>query len=411
MSYSRFFSQRSLRRQPSAIRAIFPLTQLPGMLSLAGGLPHPESFPLEKMSLTLKGGTQVDISSQDLKAALQYSSSYGLESLQAELRAWMCATHGIDTTQDWKVCVGSGSQDVLSKAFDMVLSEGTPLLCEPAVYSGSLAALQAIAPKLCPVAADGEGITAQGLRDSIEKSGAKVLYLTPTGQNPTGTTLSNQRKREIYEVCCEKDVLILEDDPYYFVYYGEEKQRKSFFSMDREKRVLRFDSFSKILSAGMRVGWVSGPPELVDRIQLDMQSQSLHASGLSQIVALAVLRNLGPEGMEKHIQKVVDLYRARRDAFVGCCDKELRGLAEYQTPQAGMFLWLKLLRGITDTNSLVLEKGREAKVLFVPGKAFNPLGGTSPYVRASFSTIKVEDMPEAVSRLRRLIEGSAVSML
>eukprot|EP00760_Papus_ankaliazontas_P000657 PhM_4_TR10170/c0_g1_i1/m.4188/K00825/AADAT, KAT2; kynurenine/2-aminoadipate aminotransferase len=408
MKYQQFLSRRALRRTPSPIRAIFPLSQLPGMLSLAGGLPHPDTFPITGMTLKLSDGSDVSIAPNDLKAALQYCPSYGLGPLLDELTSLMAKRHS-PIREGWKICVGTGSQDVLGKAFDMLLNEGDPILVEEACYPGVLSCLQVYDPKLVPVAGDDKGITAEALDQAMtEWKGKKprVIYMCPTGQNPAGTTMTTERKEAVYRVCQKHDLMILEDDPYYFLYFGEESNRKSFFSMDVDGRVLRFDSFSKVLSAGMRIGWVTGPSELIDQIQLDMQTQALNVSGLSQVVAATVLRNFGDAGLDEHLQRVCSLYKGRRNSLMSSCEKHLGDLVSYNIPNAGMFLWMKL-RTIADTEALVMEHAQKEKVLFVPGKAFSPNKSIpSPFVRASYSTIKESDMDEAMHRLRKLIDSN-----
>lgn len=233
------------------------------------------------------------------------------------------------------------------------------------------------------------------------KAFPKVLYTIPTGANPSGVTIPNERRKKIYELCCMYDLLIIEDDPYYFLQVEGETKLQSFFSMDKDLRVMRMDSFSKIISSGLRVGVVTAPTPLLNRLQLHMQAETLHTSSLSQAILLSLLKQWKFDGFKKHVKTIQDFYRGRRDALVAAAERQLKGLAEWNIPKAGMFLWFKL-NDFEDTTSLIHTKAKEQKVLFVPGSAFSPRG-VSSYIRASYSTASTEQMEEAMKRLASLI--------
>lgn len=177
----------------------------------------------------------------------------------------------------------------------------------------------------------------------------------------------------------------------YFPFYCEQRQPPSFLSIDTDGRVLRFDSLSKVLSSGLRIGFATGPKALIDRITLHMQCSVLHTSGLSQAVAYALVSQWGAEGWARHIQLVQNFYRQRRDVFLALLKKHLTGLAEWNVPTAGMFVWIKLA-GVQDSKALIEEKAREKKVLLMPGQAFVPSSKATSYVRASFSIATETDM-------------------
>lgn len=181
----------------------------------------------------------------------------------------------------------------------------------------------------------------------------------------------------------------------------------SYARLDRSGRVLRFDSLSKVLSAGMRLGWVSGPRPLLERLELHQQASTLHASGLSQALVALVLQTWGPEGWSSHVARVARYYAAQGQAASQAAQEHLGGWAEWRTPEAGMFLWLKL-RGVEDTRRLIEQDAVAAKVLLVPGAAFDPEeglegGARSSWVRAAFSTSTPEQMREAFRRLALLL--------
>ena len=206
-------------------------------------------------------------------------------------------------------------------------------------------------PKYLVIASDQDGMRPDKLREvladkwqpsEMEVLGApKIMYINPTGANPTGTVLTPERRKEIYQIACDYNILILEDDPYFYMQFGDCKV-PSLLSMDTEGRVLRFDSFSKILSSGIRLGFVTGPKPLVNQIMLHMQVSVINAASLSQVVTNELLKQWGDDGLSDHVAKVAQFYEDRRDAMLAAADKHLTGLCEWSIPKSGMFLWIKV---------------------------------------------------------------------
>lgn len=215
--------------------------------------------------------------------------------------------------------------------------------------------------------------------------------------------MTEQRRREIYELARQYDILIIEDDPYYFLQFNEARA-PTFLSMDVDGRVIRIDSFSKILSAGLRLGFVTGPKPLIDRVVLHIESSTMHANSFTQLMVFQLLHSWGVEGFLQHIEGVTEFYRKQRDAMVSSAEKWLKDVAEWRTPSAGMFLWIKL-KGISDTQQIVRVKALEKEITLVPGGEFM-INSTEPctYVRASFSSATPEEIDEAFRRLSLIIK-------
>nr|KAJ3414355.1 hypothetical protein HK105_001797 [Polyrhizophydium stewartii] len=368
-------------------------------------MPHPSTFPFAKLQITLQDGSVIDLSEDLVKQSLQYSSTAGLDGLVSWVRNFQVLEHG-RAADSFDICMGNGSQDVLSKAFDAVLSPGDTILIESPAYVGVLAYLRPMGLNLAEVPVDAEGLSPDALDTMLAawpagKPMPRVLYTVPIAGNPTGVTTTVERKQRIYQIARKYNILILEDDPYYFLQFGE-KRDPSYFSMDVDGRVLRFDSISKILSGGARIGWVTGPKQLVDRIILHSMSTILHPSGLSQALVLAVLEKWGVDGLQKHAREVAAFYKDKRDAFVASARRHLDGVAEFTVPTAGMFVWLKLI-GIEDSFELISTKAVDKKVVLVPGTEFLPNQRPTPYVRASYSIASKEDIDTALERLRALV--------
>jgi kynurenine/2-aminoadipate aminotransferase len=234
-----------------------------------------------------------------------------------------------------------------------------------------------------------------------------VLYTIPVGSNPTGASLTLERKKDIYSIAREFELLILEDDPYYWMQFSSQRT-PSFLSMDVDGRVLRFDSFSKLLSSGLRVGFVTGPPALIERIELHQQASVLHSSGVSQALVSGLFDQWAAAnggsihaGFNLHCQGIADYYRERRDFFLASADRHLSGLCEWSAPSAGMFVWMKL--PVEDADAFIKSKARKAKVLLVPGQSFDPHDRPSSWARAAYSTATLPEIDEALRRLAELL--------
>jgi kynurenine/2-aminoadipate aminotransferase len=424
--YDYFLSPMAKRRKPSPIRALQPLVGIKGMISLGGGMPNTEYFPIKAVDVHLKDGSTIAIKGSDMTTALQYSPSYGLPELVEWLKGYQEKEHRppYGSREEWHVCVTNGSSDANSKAFDMLIQEGDYVFTENPTYSGALAGLRPLGCHLIGVETDGDGLKPSALKECLANWPAtrrrpKVLYIIPTGQNPSGSTLARERREEIYEIASRHNLLILEDDPYYHLQFPRSSNTSenskstaklpSFLSMDKDGRVIRFDSFSKIISSGFRIGWATGPAFLIERLQLHQQASTLHVSGLSQQVLLKLLKKWGDDGLQHHIRTVQEGYRKRRDDFLELADKHLRGLAEWHAPSAGMFVWFKV-NGIRSTEQLIKERAVKQKVLLVPGVAFTPNEEPSPYVRASFSTASKDEMDEALKRFAELLREERASL-
>eukprot|EP01083_Nonionella_stella_P171218 584395_1 len=398
-----------------------PLLQIPGMISLGGGMPSSDLFPFKKIRFSLQNGETVELSEKDVNESLQYSPTPGLPGLVKFLRDFQSKLHykSADSTE-WSLSVTTGSTEALSMAFEMLTEDGDSVLVDDPMYPGTLSQLLPRRLKLIGMKTDGDGVIPSELRNTLENLSGninkpKVLYTIPTGQNPSGSTTTVERKKQIYEIAREHDLIIMEDDPYYFLNFGPDSaptpenessyltpSNTSYLAMDVDGRVLRFDSLSKVLAPGLRLGFVTGPSVFLERINFHMQACSLHTSGLSQQAAVSLFRHWGPSGLQAHLRKTQLFYMRRRDAAVRAVERHLTGLARWNVPNAGMFLWIELL-GVPDTKELIEKKAIGAKVILVPGQSFSPTGQKSSFVRAAFSTVSENDFEIGIERLASLL--------
>ncbi|XP_039769626.1 kynurenine/alpha-aminoadipate aminotransferase, mitochondrial isoform X3 [Ornithorhynchus anatinus] len=392
----------------------------PSLISLAGGAPNPNTFPFKTATITVEDGTAVEFGEDAMKRALQYSASSGVPELLSWLKKFQTNLHHPPTARygpdegQMEICVTTGSQEGLCKVFEMLIDPGDNILLDAPAYPGTLSALRPLGCNIISVPSDQQGIIPDALRATLSKwrpedarksngKNPKFLYTVPNGGNPTGTSLTAERKKAIYELARKYDFLIIEDDPYYFLQFSK-PWAPTFLSMDVDGRVIRTDSFSKILSSGLRIGFMTGPKPLIDRVVLHIQVSTMHTSTFAQLLIARLLQQWGEEGFLEHVDRVMAFYRKQRDAMLASADKWLKGLAEWHSPAAGMFLWIKI-KGVSDTQQLIMEKALKKEVLLVPGGAFNvDSSDPSSYVRASFSLSSPEQMDLAFQRLAELIK-------
>ncbi|GJE89936.1 PLP-dependent aminotransferase family protein [Phanerochaete sordida] len=420
--YTPFLSEAAKERKPSPIRGLYPLEARPGLISLLAGKPNATTFPLTAITLKARSPTDPDVEitteldGAALAEGLQYGPTAGIPALIEWVHGLQEREHGRSKGEGWRVSIGSGSQDVIYKAINTVMNPGDSLLVESPVYAGVIPMFTALHLDLIEVETDSQGISSESLRSVLEnwpagKPKPKALYTVPYGCNPTGMTASLPRRQDVLALAREHNFLILEDDPYYYLYYGAAPRVPSYFALERTApdagRVLRFDSLSKILSAGIRIGFLCGPEPLMAAIDMHTAVASLQTPSLTQSIAHAVLGAWGYDGFRAHTERVSAFYRAKRDVFERAMRKHLAGLAEWDTPDAGMFFWFKLLIGDEggegDSAALIRTNAVERGVLALPGTVFLPNGRATAYVRASFSLLAPADVDEAVKRLRDVV--------
>jgi len=354
----------------------------------------------------------------DLAQALQYGDTAGLRPLLDWLAGLQEVNHGRKRNEGWRISIGCGSQDLIYKAVGVIVNHGDSVLVESPVYAGVIPTFQSLHCDIVEVETDAEGIRSSSLRSILEqwpaeKQKPKILYTVPYGCNPTGMTATLQRRKEVLKLAREHNFIILEDDPYFYLYYGITPRYPSYFALEVQEpevgRVLRIDSLSKILSAGMRIGFASGPEALLNAIDGYTAESNLQTSSFTQAITLKLLDAWGYEGFRIHTEHVSAFYRAKRDIFEAAMKKHLDGLAEWSSPEAGMFFWFKLLlnpNNLTedgDSEAVIKTKAFEKGVLALPGTVFLPNGTKSAYVRASFSLTEEGDVDRAIQRLRDTI--------
>ena len=394
------FAQRTQRMGSSAIRELLKYTDKPDIISFAGGLPAPDVFPLEEFS----AACERVLREQGAKA-LQYSTTEGYVPLR-EMIARHTARYGIDITPE-NVLITSGSQQALDLLGKILINPGDRVLVESPTYLGALQAWNAYGAEYVTVPMDKDGMVTDALEEAL-RSGPKFIYVLPNFQNPSGVTLSLERRHMLVELADQYGVPIVEDDPYgQLRYEGDHLSSVVVLdSMYREDRhsgyrgnVIYLSTFSKILSPGLRLGWVIAPPVVIRKLVEAKQGGDLHTATFNQMVAYEVSRG---GFIDQHIRLIRNVYGERRDIMLAAMDRYFPPEVDWTQPKGGLFLWGVLPQYMNSSD--VLQSALERKVAFVPGESFHPRGGGQNTMRMNFSNASPEMIEEGIYRLGRVIE-------
>lgn len=394
-------AQRAVASQGSVIRELLKLTQKPDIISFAGGLPAPDVFPVAEVREACER-----VLREHGAEALQYSPTEGYPPLR-ELLVRHMKRYGIDVDVA-NVVITTGSQQALDLIGRVLINPGDRILCEEPTYLGALQAWNAYQAQYLPVPIDDDGLRVELLEQGM-RAGPKFLYVLPNFQNPTGVTLSLDRRHAVVEMASHYGVPIVEDDPYGQLRY-EGEHLPSIVALDAEFHgcahgersfrgdVLYLGTLSKTLAPGLRVGWIVAPEEIVRRIVQMKQGADLHSSTFAQAVAFEVARG---GFLDRHVQHIRSVYRERRDTMLAALDRWFPRAVRWTRPQGGLFLWLSLPEGV-DTTELLHEALAE-KVAFVPGGPFFPGRGQAPHCRLNFSHSTPERIEEGIRRLSLVV--------
>jgi len=385
----------------SAIRELLKLTSLPDVISFAGGLPAPEVFPIERF----KEAAEVVLSEMgDL--ALQYGTTEGYQPLR-EMIANNAGKYGIKVTHD-NVLITTGSQQALDLLGKIFINRGDRILVESPTYLGALQAWNAYGVKYVTIPFDDDGMRTDLLEERLRR-GIKFIYVLPNFQNPTGVTLSHERRMQLVELANAYGVPIVEDDPYGQLRY-EGEHVKPVVVLDDEIRskdqpaysgnVIYTSTFSKILAPGLRLAWVIAPSEVIKKLVQAKQGADLNTSTLNQFLAYEVAN--GP-WMDTHIQTIRETYKERRDVMLKALEEFMPDGVQWTHPQGGLFLWVVLPETIK--TSEIFPVAVEKRVAFVPGSPFYPLGGGENTMRLNFSCMRPELIVEGIKRLSEVIKS------
>lgn len=380
-------SSRTQFMQASAIREILKVVAQDGMISLAGGIPAPESFPID----TIQQLTE-DVLEEFGAAALQYDKTEGFDPLRQALIKYL-PEQGVANVSEDTLTIFSGSQSVLDLAAKVLISKGDKIAVEAPTYLGAISAFNAYEPEYITVQTDDDGIIPEALEAVLQKHTIKLIYLVPTFQNPTGRTLSLERRQAVAQLLQKYDVLLIEDDPYSALRYsGEALPTVQQFAPEH---VVYSSTFSKILAPGLRIGYCVAPKALARWLVIAKQGTDLHTQTFGQAIAALYLEN---GHLNEQLPKIIELYRPRRDAMLQALADHMPEDFRWTHPEGGMFLWVAGPEGL-DAEDLYY-RCIERNVAFVPGKYFYFENGAGlETLRLNFTMVSPDIVTKAVETL------------
>lgn len=389
-------SKRATTATSSAIREILKVTERPDIISFAGGLPSPEGFPVEQ----LRKAYDKVLSTQP-KVALQYGPTEGYR----PLREWVVSdfkSRGVDICVD-NVLVVSGSQQALDLIGKLFIDEGSKVLLESPSYLGAIQSFSQFGPSYASIPTDDEGLVPEGLTDELAKD-ARFAYVLPNYQNPTGRTLSLERRIALVKRAAELNLPLVEDDPYGELRFeGEALPGLYGLSLQHGATVIRMGSFSKVLSPGLRIGFIIAPEEIIRKLVQLKQATDLHTASVTQ---MAVYEAIKDGFLAEHLPKVRDLYKRQCHYMLEAIEQNFAGVdVTWTRPKGGMFIWMTFGKNI-NTTELLARAVEEQKVAYVPGQPFYP-SNQAPItnnLRLSFVTVPEEKIRTGIANLSKLFK-------
>ena len=376
---------RAEKMNPSVLREILKVTERPGIISLAGGLPSPKAFPINAFAEAC-----AEVLHKVGQAALQYGASEGYGPLREAVAAML--PWPVDPAQ---VLITTGSQQGLDLVAKVLLDPGSHVLVETPTYLGALQAFSPMEPEPVSVASDSEGVIVD---DMVAKAkDARFIYLLPNFQNPTGRTMTEERRAAVSAAAAKAGLPIVEDNPYGELWFDHAPALP--LTARNPEGCIYLGSFSKVLAPGLRLGFMVAPKAIFPKLLQAKQAADLHSPSFNQRMVHEVMKD---GFLSRHVPTIRALYKRQCDAMVAALQREMKGLSvEFDKPAGGMFLWLRLPEGI-DTVAL-LPKAVERNVAFVPGAPFYAGQGDPRTLRLSFVTASVDQIDTAIAALAEVV--------
>ncbi|BCX50827.1 MULTISPECIES: PLP-dependent aminotransferase family protein [Comamonas] len=385
-------AERAAKMNSSAIREILKLTDRPGIISMAGGLPSPKAFPLDAFTEACQTVMQ-----RDGAAALQYSTTEGFAPLRqaiADFLPW-----NVDPEQ---ILITTGSQQALDLIGKVFLDKGSRLLVEKPTYLGALQAFTPMEPVAVGVDSDDEGMLIEDFAKQIGSGAdkARLAYVLPNFQNPTGRTMSDARRQALVDKAKELDIPLIEDNPYGDLWYEQEPPLP--LAARNPEGVIYMGSFSKVLAPGLRIGFIVAPKSVYGKLTQAKQAADLHTPSFNQRVVAEVIKD---GFLDRHVPTIRAMYKAQRDVMLMALEREMAGLdVKWTRPVGGMFLWVRLPAGM-DAQAL-LAKAVERNMAFVPGAPFYAGDAQNNTLRLSYVTVSAEQINIGIAALADAIRSN-----
>lgn len=386
------FSDRANRIKASEIRELLKLTTRPEILSFAGGLPAAELFPLEALGKVAK-----EVMLEEGHVALQYSPTEGFQDLREMIIKQRLHKVGIEANLD-EICITSGSQQALDFVGKMFINEGDSVFVESPTYLGALNAFLAYGPHYLEIPLKSDGLDLEVLENMLQNGHkGKFLYTIPDYQNPSGITLSLEKRKQLMALANKYDLIVVEDAPYAeLVLTGD--QLPPLKSMDPEGRVIYLGTYSKTFTPGLRIGWVVANKTLINKFVQIKQGSDLQTSSLDQRIAARYMKQYH---LDDHIDMIKEVYRKRRDVMIETMKKHFHKDITFVESTGGLFTWVCLKEGL-DTKK-IMEEALAEHVAFVPGVSFFASRDQYHYMRLNYSCMPEDKIKTGMERLAKVL--------
>lgn len=387
------FSNKVNNLKLSAIREIFKYASDPSVISLSAGNPSPDAFPYEKISDIIN-----DIFNNDPISALQYSITEGYSPLRNLIKSYMCSKHSIGKEFD-DIIITSGAQQVMDLSAKSLCNEDDTIICESPSFIGSLNTFRSYNLNLCGIPMQNDGMDIEKLENALmSNNNIKFIYTIPNFQNPSGITMSFEKRKLLYNLAKKHNILILEDNPYGNLRYSG-TDIPSIKSLDEDGIVIYAGTFSKVLSPGLRVGFSIAPKDIIQKMVVCKQVQDVHTNILAQMITYQFIKKYD---FSEHIKNLQQLYKKKAELTVSLLEKYMTPKIKYNKINGGLFIWCTLPNDIN-----MLDFCKEAisrKVCVVPGNAFlTDENEISHSFRINFSTPTEKDLYRGIKILGNLV--------
>ncbi len=401
MNWDTVFAERTSEMKRSSVREILKLTAKPEVISFAGGLPAPELFPVER----IKQATDTVLSERG-REVLQYSTSEGMPELR-QLIANRLSKGKMKISAD-NILITSGSQQGIDMIARVLLNERDRVIVENPTYVGMLTSWKPYHLHFSPVPTDNDGMRVEAIQPLL-KDQHKLIYSIPTFQNPQGTSLTLERRKQLAKTLVDNNLLFVEDDPYGELRYSGEPlptilQTEAEYrgATDVDGNVIYCGTFSKVLTPGLRIGWIAAAFPVIDKLVQAKQATDLHTSTLNQFISYEIARD--EEFLNNHIEALRDLYRERRDLMLSTIEEHFPEEVTWTRPEGGLFLMVTMPEHLNASDILV--KALEQNVAFVPcGEFFIGNMGHNTF-RLNFSNARPERIVEGIKRLGVVLKAA-----
>ncbi|MBD3329603.1 aminotransferase class I/II-fold pyridoxal phosphate-dependent enzyme [Candidatus Dojkabacteria bacterium] len=392
MNYEKLFADRAEIMSVSAIREILKVVNQPGMISLAGGIPAPESFPMDILEQLCS-----DVIKKYGDKAFQYDLTEGFIPLREALVGFV-GRKGIETKVD-NIMITTGSQGVLDSIGKILLNKGDKVAVEAPTYLGAIQAFNPYLPEYISMETDEDGLIPESLEGTLKNHNIKMVYLVPTFQNPTGRTIPIDRRKRIAEIIKKNDAFLVEDDPYGELRYRGDKVAP--IQTLAPDNVLYTSTLSKLFAPGLRIGYFIAPPKISYMMVMAKQGVDLHTSTFSQALAAEYI---SAGHMDKQIPKIISVYKPRQEAMLEAISENFPKGFNWSKPEGGMFIWAEGPQGANMED--IYYKAIKEKVAFVPGKFFYTKKGQGlETMRLNYSKADEKTIKDAIKRLSEVLKS------